>query len=179
MQQDGEKKIITDLQGKSAFLESLNEKIVDSVRTVDNHANVMIGINTVIFALVISMLFEIDHLKLTIGMVAIFSALSTIAAVFAIRLPRSFFKKKHPESIFYARRIAEYTSADEYARALRDVVTNEKEFFTQYAREAYNLSNYYYIPKRRMLTVSRYIFLFGVVMSSLFLLMEKLHWFVR
>jgi hypothetical protein len=168
---------IDELQGKVAYLQSLTEKIIDSTRTIDNHANVMVGLNTAIFALVMSMLFEADHLKLTMGIVALFSLLSAIAAVFAIRLPRLFSRKNYPMSLFHTRRIAQFDSADQYAQELRNVIQSDGSLFAEYAREAYNLSKYYYTPKRRMLTWSRYFFLFGVITSALFLLLEKIGWF--
>ena len=168
---------IDDLQGKAGFLQGLTEKIIEATRAVDNHANVMVGINTALFALVITMLFQVEHLKATLGIIALFSAASAIAAVFAIRLPHILAHKRHPESLFYARHIASYPSADAYAAQLRAVVADERELFRQYAREAYNLSVYYYLPKRRMLSWSRYLFVFGVVASALFLVLEKVHWF--
>lgn len=170
--------VVDELQGKGAYLQGLTEKIIDATRTIDNHANVMVGINMAIVVLIISMLFDVNHLKLTMGVVAIFSALSAISAVFAIRLPHALSSQKHPESLFYARKIASFDCADDYAHVLRKTITNDDDLFREYAREAYNLSKYYYIPKRRMLTCSRYLFLFGVMSSSLFLLLEKLHWFV-
>lgn len=166
---------IEDFQGKVGYLQGLTEKIIDSTRTIDNHANVMVGLNTAVFALVTSMLFEAEHLRLTLAMIAMFSVLSAVAAVFSIRLPRIIVtKKKYRKSIFHARRIAEYDSPETYAHALREIMHNEKELFDEYAREAYNLSRYYYMPKRRMLTWSRYLFLFGVVLSSIALLAQKL-----
>ena len=168
---------VDDLQGKTGFLQGLTEKIIEATRAVDNHANVMVGINTALFALVITILFQVDHLKITLGIIAIFSAASAIAAVFAIRLPHMLAHTRHPESVFYARHIASYPSADAYAAQLRAVIADDEALFLQYAREAYNLSTYYYIPKRRMLSWSRYLFVFGVVTSALFLVLEKVHWF--
>jgi hypothetical protein len=160
-----------------SFLEGLTKKIIDATHTVDNHANVMIGINTGIFALVISKLFEIDTLRLTMGVVAIFSALSAIAALFAIRLPRIIAHKEREQSLLHAPRIAEFGSAEAYADELQKMIINDREVFRQHALEAYNLSKFYYLPKRRMLTYSRIIFIFGVMASGLFLLLEKLDWF--
>ena len=161
------------------FLEGLTNKIIDITHTVDSHANVMIGINTGIFALVVSQLFKTDTLKITMGVVACFSMISAFCAMLAIRLPRFFTKRyPHEESILHAPRIAKFNSANIYAKELQKMVKNEDEVFRQYSLEAYNLSRYYYLPKRKMLTWSRYFFVFGVMASGLFLLLEKLHWFV-
>ncbi len=169
--------LIDDLQGKAGFLQGLTEKIIEATRAVDNHANVMVGINTALFALVITILFQVEHMKATLGIIALFSAASAIAAAFAIRLPHLLANTCHPESLFYVRHIASYPSADAYATQLRAAITDDEVFFRHYAREMYNLSTYYYIPKRRMLTWSRYLFVFGVVASALFLVLEKVHWF--
>jgi hypothetical protein len=162
-----------------SFLEGLTEKIIDATHTVDTHANVMIGINTGIFIFVISKLFEYESLKITMGVVALFSACSVIAAMLAIRLPRVITKRyAHEESVLHAPRISKFKSANEYAITLKKMLKNEDEMLKQHSLEAFNLSKYYYAPKRRMLAWSRYFFLFGVMASALFLLMEKLHWFI-
>jgi len=161
------------------FLEGLSNRIIDITHTVDSHANVMIGINTGIFVLVVSQLFRVNTLKITLGVVAVFSVISALCAILAIRLPH-FFTRRHPheESMLHAPRISKFNSADLYAQELKTIVKNEDELFRQYSLEAYNLSRYYYLPKRRMLAWSRYFFVFGVMISGLFLLLEKLHWFV-
>ncbi|MEA3323054.1 MAG: DUF5706 domain-containing protein [Patescibacteria group bacterium] len=161
-----------------SFLNNLSEKIIDVTHTVDTHANIMIGINTAIFAFVVSKLFEVDTLRITMGIVAIFSACSALAAVSATRLPHFFSKTKHEKSILHAPRIAQFNSANEYAGALKKMTQSKDETFRQHALEVYNMSKYYYLPKRRMLAWSRYFFVFGVMLSGMFLLLEKLHWFI-
>jgi len=172
-------KCINDDQVTINFLEGLSNKIIDITHTVDSHANVMIGINTGIFVLVVSQLFKTDTLKITMGVVAFFSMISAFCAMLAIRLPRFFTKRyPHEESLLHAPRISKFNSADIYAEELQKILANEDETFRQYSLEVYNLSKYYYLPKRRMLAWSRYFFVFGVMASGLFLLLEKLHWFV-
>ena len=161
------------------FLNELANKIIDATHTVDYHANVMIGINTAIFAFVVSKLFEADSLKLTMGIVAMCSAASALFAISATRLPRFFIKTKHEKSILHAPRVAEFESADAYAKRLDKMLQSKDDVFRQHSLEVYNLSKYYYLPKRRMLTWSRYFFMFGVILSSLFLLLEKIHWFIK
>lgn len=161
-----------------SFLEGLTNKIINATRTVDSHANVMVGINTGIFIFVISRLFDVETLRLTMGVVAIFSAFSAVAAVFAIRIPRIFVKRTQEQSLLHAPRVASFDTAEDYAKNLQEMLCKDDEIFRQHALEAYNLSKYYYTPKRRMLAWSRYIFVFGVMASGMFLLLEKLHWFV-
>ncbi len=167
-----------DTMNTLGFLEGLTKKVIDAAHTVDSHANVMVGINTGIFVLVISMLFEVEVLRVTMGMVAIFSALSAIFAIFAIRLPHIFVHNEREKSLLHAPRIAEFGSAESYADELQKMLNNDQEIFRQHALEVYNLSRYYYIPKRKMLSYSRLFFLCGVIASAVFLLLEKLHWFM-
>ncbi len=167
-----------DAMNTLGFLEGLTKKVIDAAHTVDSHANVMVGVNTGIFVLVISMLFEVDSLRLTMGMVAIFSALSAIFAIFAIRLPHVFGHNEREKSLLHAPRIAEFGSAEAYADELQKMLDDDREIFRQHALEVYNLSKYYYIPKRKMLSYSRLFFLCGVMASAVFLLLEKLHWFM-
>ncbi|PID51855.1 MAG: hypothetical protein CR972_04940 [Candidatus Moraniibacteriota bacterium] len=181
MNKNSDRNILTgedfDTMNTLTFLEGLTAKVIDAAHTVDNHANVMVGLNTGIFALVVSKLFEVNTLHLTMGVVAIFSAFSALAAIFAIRLPRFFGHKEREKSILHTQRIAEFGSAESYADELQKMLDDDREIFRQHALEAYNLSKFYYIPKRKMLTYSRLIFIFGVMASGMFLLMEKLHWF--
>ncbi|MEN8252546.1 MAG: hypothetical protein ABFQ53_03135 [Patescibacteria group bacterium] len=178
---NNEKKDEAPCSSDVSFLEGLTKKTIDATHTVDNHANVMIGINTGIFIFVNSQLFVADSLHVTMGVVALFSAGSALAAVFATRLPRSllFFKRRsHEKSVLHAQQIAQFESANVYAEKLEEMMSSEKEMIRQHALEAYNLSKYYYVPKRQMLSLSRYLFVVGVLFSSVFLLMEKLNWFV-
>ena len=166
-----------DLEATVNFLDGLTSKIIEATRNIDNHANVLIGINTGILLLAVNEVFQVEHLKLTFAVVAIFSALSAFIGLLSIRLPKVLVNKKHKESLFYARTIAGFSSAKEYAKSLRKILEDEDDFFEQYSLEIYNLSKYYYIPKRRLLSWSRYIFIFGVIASVMFLMLEKLHWF--
>lgn len=167
---------VEEFQGKVGYLQGLTEKIIDSTRTIDNHANVMVGLNTAIFALVISMMLQVDHLRFVMSIVALFSFISAIAAIFAIRLPRIIARNNnYQKSLFHAPRIAQFKSVDEFSNALLATMASDDDLLKEYAREAYNLSKYYYMPKRKMLTLSRYFFLFGAITSSLFLLVEKIH----
>lgn len=166
-----------DLEATTNFLQGLTEKIIDTTRNLDSHANVMVGINTGIFMLAVSEIFQVEHLKLTFGVVAIFSAVSAFIGLLAIRLPNMLVNKKHKESNFYARSIANFPSAKAYSKKLREILSSDDAFFEEYSLEVYNLSRYYYIPKRRLLSWSRYVFVFGVMASAMFLLLEKLHWF--
>jgi len=111
--------------------------------------------------------------------VAIFSAISGLLAVFATRVPRFFIKRKYDKSILHAKQIAKFESATKYSDELQKITQTKDELFRQHSLEAYNLSKYYYVPKRRILTLSRYVFILGVMTSGMFLLLEKIHWFVR
>jgi hypothetical protein len=169
-----------DLQAVVAFLEGTSAKIIDSTRNVDNHTNVLLGLSMGVFALSINELMTASHLHMTLTAVAIFSGISSAVALLSIRPPRFLIKKGQEESLMYTRKIAAFKSHKEYAKALREILTSDEKIFHQYAKEIYNLSRFYYIPKRKMFSLSRNIFLFGVVAALFFMLLEikfKLHLF--
>lgn len=161
-----------DLDAVVGFLAGTSAKIIDSTRNVDNHSNVILGLSMAIFALSVNELMTVEKLHMTLSVIAIFSGISSMVALLAIRPPRFLIKKGQEESLMYTRKIAGFASHKEYAEALREVLTSDEKLFHQYATEIYNLSRFYYIPKRKMFSLSRNIFLFGVVAALFFMLLE-------
>lgn len=182
MEKDSKEKkyVDDDLQGVVEFLNSTSEKIIDTTRNVDSHSNVLLGLSMAVFALALNEMMASDKLHLTLSVVAFFSGLSSIIALMSIRPPRILTKRGQRESLMYTGKISSFKSSKEYSKALRKSLSNDDCFFHEYAMEIYNLSRYYYIPKRRLFSLSRNIFLFGVVMGLFVLLIEvkfKLNFF--
>jgi hypothetical protein len=161
-----------DLQAAVTFLEGTSAKIIDSTRNVDSHSNVFLGLSMGIFALSINELITSSHMHMTLTVVAIFSGISSMVALLAIRPPRFLIKKGQEESLMYTRKIAEFKSYKEYADALREALTSDEKLFCQYAKEIYNLSRFYYIPKIKLFSLSRNVFLFGVLAALFFMFLE-------
>ncbi len=168
-----EKKFVDDdLQGAVEFLNSTSEKIIDTTRNVDSHANVLLGLGMAVFALAINEMMTSEKLHITFSLIAFFSGVSSIVALLAIRPPRFLIKKGQKESLMYTREIASFESSEKYAQALKKTVSSDDSLFNEFATEIYNLSRYYYLPKRKLFSLSRNIFLFGVVLSLFVLLLE-------
>lgn len=162
-----------DLQAVIGFLEGSMGKIIDSTRNVDNHCNVLIGLSTGIFALSLNEILQTENFHLTLMIIAGFSALSSVIALCAIRPLRFMVKRGQEESLLYPRKISSFKSAKEYSRKLMKVLETDDDIFYQYSIEIYNLSKFYYQPKRKLFAASRNIFLLGVVSSLFTLLLEN------
>ena len=161
-----------DLQAVVAFLDGLSNKITERTRNIDSQSNVIIGLSTGVFILAINELMNSESLHITLSLVASFSALSAIVALVAIRPPAWMVLKGQKQSLLYTQKIANFSSANKYADELKKILKCDKDIFQQYAVEIYNLSKYYYRPKRNLFAVSRNIFLFGVIFSLIFLFLE-------
>ena len=113
-----------------------------------------------------------DHLHITLSLIAFFSALSAIVSLIAIRPPARMVLKGQKQSLLYTQKISDFSSAKKYAKELREILKCDEDIFNQYATEIYNLSKYYYRPKRKLFAVARNIFLFGVIFSLIVLFIE-------
>ncbi len=162
-----------DTMNTLSFLEGLSVKIIDAIHTVDNHANVMIGINTGVFIFVMTQLLAGEGFHFTLSVVAFFSVISVVCGLFAIRLPRFMGRVTRERSLLHTNRILEFGSAEAYADELQKMLVDDREIFRQHALEVYNLSKYYYTPKRKMLSYARLAFLCGVLASGVLLIIEK------
>jgi hypothetical protein len=161
-----------DLQAVVAFLDGLSNKIIERTRNIDSQSNVLIGLSTGIFLLAINELMNSERLHMTLSLVAFFSALSAIVALLAIRPPAWMVLKGQKQSLLYTQKIANFSSAKKYASELKKILRCDVDIFEQYATEIYNLSKYYYRPKRKLFAISRNIFLFGVISSLVILFFE-------
>jgi Family of unknown function (DUF5706) len=167
-----------DLQAVVAFLDGLSNKIIERTRNVDTQSNVLIGLGTGIFILAINEMLVANHFHITLTLVALFSASSAIIALCAIRPPAIMVSKGQEESLLYSKKIADFSSAKNYSIELKKILGSDEKIFHQYAIEIYNLSKYYYRPKRRLFAISRNIFLLGVFSSLILLFLEaRFAWF--
>ena len=162
----------TDLEAVVEFLDGLSNKIIERTRNLDAQSNVIIGLSTGIFLLAINEVMNSEHLHITLSLVAFFSALSAIVALIAIRPPAWMVLKGQKQSLLYTQKIASFSSAKKYSRELIKILNCDEDIFHQYAIEIYNLSKYYYRPKRKLFAIARNIFLFGVIFSLIFLFIE-------
>lgn len=94
-----------------------------------------------------------------------FSAMATVIALLAIHPPRFMRKTGQEESLMFTKRIANFASFQEYEKELVKILDKPEKIVNQYAIELYNLSKYYYRPKRSLFNLARNILLTGVALT--------------
>ncbi|NTU67156.1 MAG: hypothetical protein HGB08_04520 [Candidatus Moranbacteria bacterium] len=161
-----------DLQATIVFLGWLADKIVNSTRNVDAQANIVMGLSTGIFVLAVNEISSSDRFYFTLMFAAAFSAVSAVIALLAIRPLSVMLKNGHEESMFFTRKISSFPSAKKYSEELIKILKTDDEIFYQYGMEIYNLSKYYYRPKRNLYAIARNIFLLGAVVSIISIFIE-------
>lgn len=152
-----------------SFPEVVLEKMNDITQHLDHQANILIGVSSGIFVFA-SAGYEKEQ-GLAMLIMTIFAGLAALVGLLAIHPPRFLRKRGQNESLLYNKKIASYPSASAYAADLKNVSASPKKTFEQYTIEIYNLSKYYYRPKRKLFHIAREIFFMGIVFSlSVFLI---------
>lgn len=148
------------------FLSSILQKSENFARHIDSQTNILVGLSSGIFVLSISQIItESGSTSLPLLILAMFSLSSALMALFAVVPPRIMRKKGQKESLLYNKEIASFKSADHYERELSRACHDLDKIIHEYSVELYNLSNYYYQPKRRLFKYSRHLLLFGIFLS--------------
>jgi len=148
------------------FLSGILQKSGNFARHMDNQTNILVGLSFGIFILSVSQaITESELISLPLLILAIFSLASALTALFAVIPPRIMRKRGQKESLFYNKEIASFKSSDHYEKELSKVCYDFNRIIHQYALELYNLSNYYYQPKRRLFKCSRNLLLLGIFLS--------------
>lgn len=149
------------------LLNNLTNKLTVLAQHLDIKINILIGLSTASFVFFVSHLQNIfnspENIPFLIG--TIFSAISSLTALFAIHPPLFMRKEGQYESIFYNNKIASYSNALELEKDINIVIKSQKNIVHEYSIEAYNLAKYYYKPKRKLFYLSRTLFMLGIVIS--------------
>ncbi len=155
------------------FLKGLVEKEVGFTHHLDSQTHILIGISTALFFLSVAS-FQDGKEELSLLIIGLFSALSTLVGLLSIHPPRFMRKYGQEESIMFSKNIAHYSSAQEYSKELTKVVTNHEMVVDQFGIELYNLAKYYYRPKRVLFRLSRNLLFFGIALGLFSFLIEIL-----
>lgn len=158
---------ITNDEAIAKYLATFIEKSQLMVEALDTQINILIGIALAAFAFTSSQFLETHNVGYLVA--SIFAALSAVASLVAVHPPK-FFRKKvkgygQKKSSLFAASIAEYPSSTEYAVELIKAVKSRTIIMEQCAIDIYNISTYYYLPKRKLFRLSRNLFLIGVIVS--------------
>lgn len=153
------------------FLKGLVEKEVSFTHHLDSQTHILIGISTALFFLSLAS-FQDGKNELSLLIIGVFSAFSTLLGLLSIHPPRFMRKQGQEESIMFSKNIAQYPSAEDYAKDLTKVVTDHQKIVEQFGKELYNLAKYYYRPKRVLYRYSRNLLLFGIGLGLFTFLVE-------
>lgn len=158
---------ITDDGAIAKYLATFIEKSQQMAQALDTQINILIGIALAVFAFISSQFLTTHNVGYLTA--SIFVALSAVASLVAIHPPKFFRKKvkgyEKKKSSLFAASIAEYSSSTEYAVELIKAVKSRTIIMEQCAIDIYNISTYYYLPKRKLFILSRNLFLIGVMIG--------------
>lgn len=146
------------------FLGGMTQKSGQFTHQLDVQASILIGITSAIFIFSLAKFFD-GTKELPLIIIGGFSAVSTLIGLLAIHPPKFMRKVGQEESLMFNKRIANYDSFQEYEKDLIKVLDRPERMVNEYAIELYNLSKYYYRPKRDLFNFSRNCFLTGIVLS--------------
>ena len=155
------------------FLRGLVEKEVAFTHHLDSQTHILIGISSALFFLSITS-FQGGKEELSLLIIGVFSALSTLVGLMSIHPPRFMRKQGQEESLMFSKNISKFASSEEYTKELTKVVTNHEKIIEQFGKELYNLSKYYYRPKRILYRLSRNLLLLGIGLGLFSFLVEIL-----
>lgn len=143
------------------FLKGLVEKEVSFTHHLDSQTHILIGISTALFFLSVAA-FQEGREELSLLIIGVFSALSTLVGLMSVHPPRFMRKHGQEESIMFSKNISKYETSSQYSEELIKVVTSQENIVEQFGKELYNLSKYYYRPKRVLFRISRNLLLAGI-----------------
>ena len=161
-------------QADIMLLEGVLQRTHGYAQQLDSYANIMIALSSAVFIFSFSELQE-DHslfwlfLGTTMGV-------ATILSLLLVRPPRALRKRGQIESAMYSRRIVAFGSPEAYRAELARVLGSGDEMLTQYSREIYNLTRYYYLPKKFLFRWANVVLMTGMSVSLLLFLFDYLGW---
>lgn len=159
-----DKKIIDDNSALMRFFEGQMTKAITFVLHFDTQANILIGINTAILGIALSVI-NSNHLVVTLSVLSAFSFLSLISSLYTIHPPRFLRKRGQNESLFYNKVVNSFSDPSKYSAAITEMLNNKQDIILNYSTEIYNLYKYSYRPKRNLFKMSRNLLIAGIVLS--------------
>jgi hypothetical protein len=147
-------------ESTAQFLEGTLHKSYSFAQHLDTQTNILVGVSMAVFLFSLSQLTkEIVHAPFVV--LALFAGVSAFIGLFAIHPPRFMRKRGQQESLMYHKNILSFGSPDVYSKELAKVTEDRNEMIKQYGTEIYNVSKYYYLPKRKLFHAARNILIIG------------------
>lgn len=155
------------------FLDGLLSRAYDFAQHLDNQTSILVGVSSAIFVFSLSLVVEQNGSRpfLILG---IFAGCAALVGLFAVHPPKFMRKRGQEESLMYNKSIASFASSADYGDALEKIVDDKNAVIHEYAKEIYNVSKFYYRPKRKLFHLSRNILLAGIVLSLCVFLLSAL-----
>lgn len=142
------------------------KKLIDLSRQIDMQVNMITSLSSVLLAFSVTQIIQ-QHEPITFAVLSVCMVCAVISALFAAHPPRFMRRAGQHQSAMYSKSIARYPSAVEYEAQLRSFLSDADAMVGEYAREIYNLSKYYYIPKRKLYLISRNFFVSGIALATI------------
>ena len=155
------------------FLDELLQKSYQFAQHLDTQTDILVGVSSAIFLFSLSRFLDAKG-EIPFLILAVFTGLSSLVGLFAIHPPRFMRKRGQEESLMYHKHIMSFSSPAEYGRQLLSVIDDEDRIIKEYATEIYNVSKYYYRPKRRLFHVARNLLMTGILLGFVSFMIELL-----
>lgn len=146
-----------------SFLTSAIDKTNSMIQHIDDQINILVGISTAVFVFSTTRVYSHNG-KLIFTMLGIFSVISAIIGLFGLHPPKFMRKKGQQESVIFPSYIATFNE-ESYSGTVSEKVKYLDKITDECSRELYNMSKYYYVPKRMLYKYSRNVLLAGIIIS--------------
>ena len=156
-------------QIEAMFLGTILEKAHIMADNLNNQVSILVGVNSALFVFSLSQ-YLAKQSDIIFLILSFFTGATSLIGLLAVHPPNFMRKRNQPESIMFNKKITSYASPDDYAGILLETMKNREAIFKEYAREIYNVSKYYYQPKRKLFNFARNIFIVGMVVTFLYFL---------
>ena len=153
------------------FLDGIAQKTRGLADHIDTQTNILIGVSSAIFLFSLTRILN-EGFSWPFFIIGLFSGISAFISLMGVHPPKAMRKQGQKESLLYNKHIANFPSPEDYATKLDNILDDRKEIIHQYATEIYNLSKYYYRPKRKLFHLSRNMLVIGILLALVSLLIE-------
>jgi hypothetical protein len=155
------------------ILDGLLQKTRSLGNHIDTQTNILVGVSTAIFLFSLSRTLGGEQGILFL-ILSVFSGISSLVSLLAVHPPTYMRKKGQEETLLYNKTIAQFASSKKYGKELEKIIDNRKVIIEEYATEIYNMSKYYYRPKRKLFHISRNILITGIFFTLLTFVIEMI-----
>lgn len=155
-----------DLGAAVRFLVAILEKTRSMVLHLDTQTNILIGLSSGILLFAASRAsFTSDGIFYLI--LATASACAAFIGLLAIHPPSRMRKHGQTESLMFNKKIMSFSTYHDYENELAGVLGDQEAMLREFSQEIYNISRYYYRPKRFLFHLARNFLLWGLALSFL------------